>query len=786
MSGKIIFQIKQYLAQSDYKPMTEEMLAKKLDLKKKERSAFGQALDRLIERGEIKVGKKNRLRLKSTVSQEVVGKLKKIASGAGFVMPNELPPDLSPSERRTHDIFVAAEDLIDACSGDEVAAVLLKRTRRGGQRCGRIQRIISRATNTFVGTYKEDNHNGWVQVDGNIFHEWIYVGDPGAKGVEPEDTVVIEMLRFPSHQAEGEAVITKVLGPRGEPGVDLQLVMYEYGLPQEFPDAVLEAASQEAELFDEDVIGDRLDLREELIVTIDPKEARDFDDAISLKKNEAGHWVLGVHIADVAHFVKPGSTLDREATQRGNSVYLPQMVIPMLPEVISNGLASLQADRNRYVKSVFIEFTPDGIPVHTDFANAVINVKRRFAYEDVMPILEDPEKHANDVSAEIRTLLAKMYELSRILRQRRMAHSSLQLEMPEIHLNFNKEGEVAGAEEAHHDESHEVIEEFMLAANVAVAETLSAKGIPFPRRVHPTPSAVKMQNLKVFVEALGFSLPQPEDRNAIRDLLAEVRGTPLESPLSYAVLRSMKQAIYTTTEEGHYALNFENYCHFTSPIRRYPDLIVHRLVDDLIQGKKRKGRQSPEDMEEACKRCSETERRAEKAERALVKLKLLQYVSTQIGMQFDAIITGVQHFGVFCQGIDIPIEGLLPLEGLADHELFDYDEKTLTLTGRRSAQVFRLGDAIRVQVGKVDLEKRELDLELVSHEPSVQLKAPAKGGNPRQKEESRNGNRGPKNPNARGRKGPKGASSGSKKKGGTRSKTPKGRGPSKTRRKRKK
>ncbi|MEZ6047842.1 MAG: hypothetical protein R3C11_20155 [Planctomycetaceae bacterium] len=288
MSGKVIYRIKQYLAQADYKPVTADVLLKHLDLTKKERGSFEQALSKLVEREEVVVGKKNRLRLKSTTTHEIVGKLKKTASGSGFVMPNELPPDLSPSDRRSYDIFIAAEDLIDACSGDEVAVVLLKRRRRGGQRCGRIQRIITRETNTFVGTYKEDSGNGWVKVDGNIFHEWIYVGDPGAKGVQPGDSVVIEMIRFPSHQAEGEAVIVKVLGPRGEPGVDLQLVMYEYGLPLEFPDAVLEAASQEAENFDEDLIGDRLDLRQETIITIDPKEARDFDDAISLRKNDAG------------------------------------------------------------------------------------------------------------------------------------------------------------------------------------------------------------------------------------------------------------------------------------------------------------------------------------------------------------------------------------------------------------------------------------------------------------------------------------------------------------------
>lgn len=717
MSTPISQQIRDFMSRPGFRAISPEALANLLDVKKKELPTYIEALEKMLDQGELEQVSRGRLRpreIKQGRKELIVGKIKKISSGAGYLIPH----DSNPEDRST-DIFVPPEQMKDACTDDEVGVQLIKRRRRNGQRCGRVTKIITRATNRFVGTYHIDEDAGWVQVDGGKFTDWVFVGDPGAKGVQPEDKVVIEMVRFPDYYHSGEGVITKVLGPRGTPGVDLQTIIHEFGLPLEFSDAVNDAASQEASLFNEEDLSERLDLTAEAIVTIDPKDARDFDDAISLRKNEAGNWRLGVHIADVSHFVKPGSPLDREAAFRGNSVYLPQLVIPMLPEVISNGLASLQEGKVRYVKSVFIEFTPEGLPVHTEFANSAIKVTKRFAYEEVMPILNEPQKFNTKIKPKIRALLKRMHELAMLLRKRRINAGSLMLDMPETKLLYDNDGKVSGAKEAEHDESHEIIEEFMLAANVAVAEFLTVKEQNFPRRVHGIPSEMKLRDLKEFVEAVGYELPQAQSKRDLKKLLTDVAGTPVEHSVHYAILRSMKQAVYTTAEEGHYALGFENYCHFTSPIRRYPDLLLHRQIDDFLRKGKWTQRQSGSDLETLCKNCSDTERRAEKAERTLVKLKLLQFVSENVGMEFDALITGVQPFGVFCQGREIPVEGLLPLEKLAEHELFDYDDATRTLTGRRRGDVFRLGDSVRVKVEKVDLERRELELELLSHTPSA-------------------------------------------------------------------
>ncbi len=329
------------LSDPKYRPLDAAALASKLKLSKKERKRFREALNELVESGQLRQGKKGRLRLR-TAAGFITGVVRRISSGAAFVIPHEAPPELQKK-----DIYVAARDLKDAQTGDEVMVRLISRRRSGGQRCGRVEKVLERASNVFVGTYFESQGQGWVRIDGTAFDRPVFVGDAGAKGARPDDKVVLEMLRFPSASRTGEGVLTEVLGPRGDSGVDTMSVVHALGLPYQFSEAALDAARHQAELFDDSDLQDRLDLRRETIVTIDPETARDFDDAISLRRDRRGHWQLGVHIADVAHFVPPGSVLDQEARERGTSVYLPRHVIPMLPEVISNGLASLQEGKVR-------------------------------------------------------------------------------------------------------------------------------------------------------------------------------------------------------------------------------------------------------------------------------------------------------------------------------------------------------------------------------------------------------------------------------------------------------
>ena len=703
------WRIRDSLSRPGFKPLTAEQFAAKLKIPKRRLSAFHKVLEQMVVAGQVHQGHNGRLRATSS-STAVVGILRKVSTGAGFVIPHEARAE---GRGRTQDVFVAPEDLRDAHTGDEVLVTLLRRRRRGGQRCGRIDEVLMRSTRTFVGTYIEEEGRSFVKVDGNRFSEPIIVDDPGAKGAQPDDKVVIEMLRFPMQYEPGEAVLTEVLGPRGQVDVDTLTIIHEMGLPHEFPEEVQADAARQADAFDPEQLEGRLDLTKETIVTIDPVDARDFDDAISLTRSQDGHWHLGVHIADVSHFVQPGGALDAEARKRGNSVYLPRRVIPMLPEVISNGLASLQKGKVRFTKSVFIEYSPEGIPISTEFANTAVKVGRRFAYEEVMPILREPEKHKPRVAAKVRALLQRMYELAMLLRERRFAAGALELSLPEVELEYDKQGRITGAHESVHDESHQIIEEFMLAANIAVAQELTDRDIGFLRRIHPDPSELKMQAFAKFARALGYSFDRPQSRPDLQKLLDEVQGKPIERAVNYALLRSLSAAEYSGRAMGHYALAVGNYCHFTSPIRRYPDLEVHRLLDQLHKGRKNVRGPSELELTKLGKHCSLTERRADTAERELTRIKLLTYMEDRIGEELEAVVTGVEPFGLFCQGIGIPVEGLAHISSLSATDYFDYDAGTFSLTGRRGAR-YQLGDRVRVTVARVDVDRRELDFRIVS------------------------------------------------------------------------
>ncbi len=701
-------QIIELLSEPKYRPLDPGAVARRLRVSRKGMKKFRAAVDDLISSGQVREGKKGRLRLK-TAAGYVTGVVRRISSGAAFVIPHEAPAELEKK-----DVYVAARDLGDAQTGDEVIVRLVSRRRSGGQRCGCVEKVVERASNVFVGTYFESQGQGFVRVDGTTFDSAVHVGDPGARGARPEDKVVIEMLRFPSVSRAGEGVITQVLGHRGDPGVDTMTVIHSLGLPHEFDEATLEEARQQADLFDESVPDDRLDLTGETIITIDPATARDFDDAISLRRDRRGHWQLGVHVADVAHFVAPGSAIDREARRRGTSVYLPRQVIPMIPELISNGLASLQEGQVRFTKSVFIEFDADGRFQGAELANSVIRVSKRFAYEEVMPLIEKQESGPGRVSARILGQLTKMHTLAMILRRNRFDNGALQMGVPEVEIDFDEDGNVTGAHERHHDESHEIIEEFMLAANIAVAQLLAAKELPCLRRVHGHPDELRLRSFQEFCTGLGYELEQFRSRAALQKVVLDAVGEPEERAINFALLRAMKQAEYSPETLGHYALNEEHYCHFTSPIRRYPDLEIHRIVGEMAAGRKVK-RQNMGQLLQLGKNCSLTERRAEKAERELTRIKLLRYMESRVGEEIDALVTGVESFGMFCQGVKIPEEGMVHISALTD-DFYSFDPTARTLTGDRTRQQYRLGDAVKVVVTSVDLDRRQLDLRVAAPE----------------------------------------------------------------------
>lgn len=764
--------ILRHVSQPGYKPVKPKVIAKRLGLEPDEAAAVRKEVKRLIKEKVLKWGPSHQVmttspppsqdgaegsstaaesRPKSDTrtpplddesdrggkprkGQHIVGVYRSTNKGYGFLRPEGTPA----STGRDADIFIPAKYAGDAANGDTVR-IRLGAMGRKGKPEGRVIDVVERATNKFVGAYFEQGGMGLVEVDGAVFAHPVHVGDPGAKGVQADDKVVIEMVRFPSHVRDGEGVIIEVLGARGEPGVDTLSVIHEYNLPGPFAEDALEFAREEAERFD-DALGrlergdaqeefQRQDLSAETVITIDPATARDFDDAISLERLDNGHWLLGVHIADVSHFVQPKTPLDREARDRATSVYLPDRVIPMLPEIISNNLASLQPDRVRFAITARIEFAEDGLRIGADVFKSAIKSCRRFTYEEVdsylwaKGLVDVPARQKKagvkstgrppeelKLTPQVDGLLERMFTLAMKLRERRFRRGALELSMPEVEIDLDKQGRVSGAHVEVNTESHQIIEEFMLAANEAVAEKLRDEDLLFLRRVHGAPDPRKLRSLTNFVKELGFNVESLESRFALQKLLGEVEGDPRQHAVNFAVLRSMQRAVYSPEDEGHYALASDCYCHFTSPIRRYPDLTVHRLIEDLAAG--RKPQQELNAMFLLGDHCSEREQRATDAERELNKLKLLNFLVDKIGMEMDGVVTGVESFGLFVTGSELPAEGFIHISGLTD-DYYKFDRAGHVIHGFRSGNSFRLGDPVRVAVAAVDVDRRELDFRLL-------------------------------------------------------------------------
>ncbi|NUQ64168.1 MAG: ribonuclease R [Pirellulales bacterium] len=711
----------------NYQPVKPRVIARRLNIPKDQVPEVKKQIKKMVRRGQLAYGASHLVKSPDAAGTQerpagtISGVFRRTSGGYGFVRPSSS----APGEPAPQDIYIDQRDAGDASTGDVVLVQLTKHRGRHPGPAGKITEVVDRETRRFVGTYYEDAAGGMVQVDGTLFSQPIAVGDPGASGVQPNDKVVFEMVRFPSYLHPGEGVITEVLGERGKPGVDTLAIIREYGLPDKFSEDVLDEARQEADRFEAAGPEGRRDLTRETVVTIDPVDARDFDDAISLEPMPNGHWLLGVHIADVSDFVRPNTALDREAYDRGTSVYLPDRVIPMLPELISNSLASLQPGKVRYTLSALMEFTPEGIRVGTEIHRAAIKSNRRFSYEQVDEFLADREPWRKKLGVKVFELLGRMHTLAMILRRRRAERGALELSMPEVKIDLDKQGQVSGAHVVEHTESHQIIEEFMLAANEAVAEMLRDNELPFLRRIHKSPVPRKLKVLTEFIAELGFETESLESRFELQKLLKMAVGRPEQHAVNYAVLRSLQRAVYSPQEEGHYALASDCYCHFTSPIRRYPDLTIHRQIVGLLDG--RKSKSDFGQLVIAGDHCSQREERAESAERDLTKVKLLAYLSDRLGEEMEGIVTGVESYGIFVQGIELPAEGLVHVDAMVD-DYYRFDRAAHTLSGHRSGNTFRLGDKVRVVVTRVDVDRRELDFRLVQHQKGAAARATVAGG----------------------------------------------------------
>lgn len=709
----------------NYQPLKPKAIHKALGLAPDVYPGVRKAVKQLVLQGKLAYGGNHLVVPPELVTGDpklTRGTFRQAAAGFGFVRP--VPTGTLGA---VDDIFIPASATASAMEGDLVQ-VRVRSGRRGTE--GAIVEILKRARRQFAGTFTTHKGQSVVWLDGVNLGAPIDVGDVRGLPLENGDKVVVELVRFPEADDHGEGVIMEVLGSSKNPAVDTLAVMRQYGLQETFPEEVIEQARQEADRFVEGHIpAGRRDLTSTPTLTIDPHDARDFDDAISLSRNEKGNWELLVHIADVSAFVPRGSTLDEEAKARATSVYLPDRVIPMLPELISNHLASLQPDRVRWTKTVLMEFTQTGTILHQEVFNSAIHNDQRLNYEQVDQFLSNPEAWRERLSAEVFELLGHMHELAMVLRKNRMSDGALELNLPEIKVDLDKAGKVKGASLSEHTESHQIIEEFMLAANQSVATWLDDLGIPFLHRVHAPPERRKLQKLTEFIRDLGVKCESLESRFEIQRVLQLVRGKPTEYAVNYAILKSMSKAIYQPELEQHYALRFDHYCHFTSPIRRYPDLQVHRTVERLLQQQHPAGDPLPV-LITLGHHCSDQEQNAEWAEREVVKIKLLHFLNKRLGESMPGVISGVTPEGFYVRGTKFPAEGFVPVKSLpADR--YRFEKHGQSLDGFRGGNRFRLGDELTVQIDKVDLARRALLLKVVAnhtsrHEASMAVSGKAK------------------------------------------------------------
>ena len=705
MSKTTSDRILRHVAGAKYQPQKLRALARSMGVTEEDYAEFRESVKSLMRSGRLVLGRGSAVMLPQTPGV-IVGTYRANPRGFGFVVPE------SPDEHG--DLYIPPGESLDAVTGDTVRARVFRKGKRGGRMLheGRVVEVLARGDSRYVGELRHEGGRWYVRPDGNTLHVPIEVSDVTAKSARAGDQVVVEITQYPRSGSPARGVLIRRLGRRGEAGVAVRSIICQYHLPEEFPAEVTAEAGRIARAFDLDrELTGREDLREELTFTIDPEDARDYDDAVSLRRIERGEWELGVHIADVSAFVKPGTELDTEAYRRGNSVYFPGHVVPMLPEVLSNGLCSLQEDQPRLAKSAFLRFDGKGRPLGARFTNTVIRSRKRLTYDQATAILEG---RTGGYPRNVVETLRNMEKLARAIRARRLSEGMLVLDLPEVELVLDEKGNVAGARPADTSFSHTLIEMFMIEANEAVARLLDGLGVPFLRRIHPEPDAETGRQLAQYLRLMGHNVPRTLTRKDIQTLLDATRGKPEAFAVHMAVLRSQQKAVYSPKNVGHFALASENYCHFTSPIRRYPDLTIHRLLDMHLRGrlKDKQGRRTVprfSDLVEAGSHFSFTERRAEDAEREIKKVLVLQLLARRLGDEFDGIVTGVANVGVFVQLTEFLVDGLVRFADLPD-DWWELDNRQGALIGQRSGRRIGVGDRLRVAIAGVDIAARELNL----------------------------------------------------------------------------
>jgi ribonuclease R len=676
-------------------------LAKRLEITEEfEYAELKHFLHQLVEQGHLeKLGK--RYELTKKLSDKLIGKINIINKGEyGFVRLNN---------SELEDIFIPGQYLNTSLEGDSVEIALLP-NRRGKSLEGEVIKIIEREKDEYVGILKKTKSFYFVSLDNKKIHRDFYINEKDLNGAVSGDKVTISDIEWTDDSLNPEAKIKDILGKAGTYDAEIASIAKEFNIRYKFPAEVLNYVDSISDVIPAEEIKKRLDLRKENIITIDPLDAKDFDDAVSVEILGNGNYRVGIHIADVSHYTPKDSPVYKEALSRGTSVYLVGKVIPMLPEKLSNNICSLLPNKDRLTYSVILELTKRGKIENYEIKKSIINSKLRFTYEEVQEIIEGKE---GDFKYEIETL----FKISTTLRQKRMKNGSINFHSSEVQFTLDDDGNPIAVAIKESNESHYLIEELMLLANQIVATHVNKtkNPIPFVYRIHDLPDEEKITEFARFVKSLGYSF-DPNAANKSKEfqkLLDAIKGTAEEAVINEVAIRSMAKAVYSIKNIGHYGLAFKYYTHFTSPIRRFPDLIVHQLIYDFIEGNKGKNL-SISDLDEICNYASSKERNAVLAERMSIKMKQIDYLKNKIGEEFNGIVSGITNFGIFVELSDSLAEGLIPYR-LLEGDFYFFDEKNYSVVGRKSKKRIRLGDKVTVKIYRIDPEKKEIDFILTGN-----------------------------------------------------------------------
>jgi len=696
-----------FMTEPAYKPMNKGELYKVFDIRKKETKGFAALLAEMEKDGDIVKSHTERYGIPENMGL-VVGKFQGHQRGFGFVIAEVERPD----------IFIPADNVCGAMNGDRVLAKILK-IENGGKKCeGEIVKVIERSNKTIIGTYEDSSNFGFVVADDKRIAQDIFIPKSERNGAKTGQIVIAEITQWPEQKRNPEGKITQILGNKGDAGIDILTIIKKHKLPEEFPPNVEAYVENITEEIPKEEYSRRKDLRELRMVTIDGEDAKDLDDAVSIEVLTNGNYRLGVHIADVSHFVKDKNPLDKEALKRATSVYLIDRVIPMLPKKLSNGVCSLNPKVDRLALTCFIEIDKNGKSVDHEIVESIIKTNERMTYTDVTKILTDKDEETIKKYDYLHDDFIHMEELCGILNKKRMGRGAIDFDFVECKIILNEFGKPIDIVPYERGIANRVIEEFMLTANETVAEHFFWLNVPFVYRIHEDPDEEKLMRFSEFAHNLGYAVKWGNEVHPrmLQDILKKVKGEKEEMVVSTLLLRSMMKAKYSPECVGHFGLAAKYYCHFTSPIRRYPDLMIHRIIKEVINGGLSEARTEKlrKEVEVASKQSSDMERVAMEAERDVDDLKKAEYMSERIGEEFDGIISSVTNFGLF---VELPntIEGLVHMTSL-DDDYYVFDERHLTLIGERTKKMYKLGEEVRIIVSKVDLTSHEVYFDIIEGE----------------------------------------------------------------------